>query len=873
MTRWTALLALAALTLTGGAGLSSDKSGPVFLRLRVLEPQRRFVVRIGGWGAGMLHLSPWRVPQAYLPADAKDWRDVNKWLAPNTWSPWVDLSDRDWHGRLDREGGFAEWPSLGIQLRGDDQTGQVNAAIDEITVENANYPGRVRIEVQLATAPSEEAVVKTFTEEGAYGQIVFLLPTPLTEHLDEFETGAQMTARHRAWAEEVTGGRPVTLKQMLVATSIWGHYDPELLRQEIETLKLLGFNAVNDGRWPRVLREAGVLGWWSTGFEPDPELQQWHWRQFLDGIQPKLAADEDRRWLYESAPWVIVSDEISVLRLDQMVPATLRREFQRYLGNQGLEAGQLGFESMAKVKYPLEAIFESTRPPREAPLSEKRLFYWAARFGQWWSARQLAAKTKLVQQAFPSAKTHTLPTDHGFLNAWGSPWLGMSYRLLDLFELGRQQAVDYLGSEDWLGLNHMYGPGSTWTGAQTFEYFTAVLGAGVTSPKQQLVAWITPSDEGFLRLKAFGALAQGAKHFYFWTYGPTYISTENYWSDLKSEYVGIPKVLRDLAPVEETLFAAQPVRDPVAILYSVSQDIWHPDDPACFVEKRLLWHALRHLGVQPRFVAEDEVAKGALADIKLLCVVDECVSQAAAQAIERWVSEGGTLYCSALAASRDEYDEPQSTLAFCQGIWPPEPDYVAKETHRYNERVDLPGIPPMAQATLKLPGWQEAITLPALGHVHRCRADQGEQVGTFDSGDACAVVREHGRGRTLYLGFLPMLAYGQGANFQPRTLEEKWPEAPRRIVAWALQQAGVTPVVSTDVPVVEASLLRGGKGAVVLLANFTYQPIPSLTVTIRGAGNVSSARSVEHGDIALGRIDGGVQVQLPLDWTDILVLR
>ena len=55
---------------------------------------------------------------------------------------------------------------------------------------------------------------------------------------------------------------------------------------------------------------------------------------------------------------------------------------------------------------------------------------------------------------------------------------------------------------------------------------------------------------------------------------------------------------RDRA-VGRSLYPAKPVRDPVAVLYSVSHDYWHNDDPAAFVEKRLLWHALRHLGVQP----------------------------------------------------------------------------------------------------------------------------------------------------------------------------------------------------------------------------------------------------------------------------------
>src|SRR5437016_2689685 len=192
-------------------------------------------------------------------------------------------------------------------------------------------------------------------------------------------------------------------------------------------------------------------------------------------------------------------------------------------------------------------------------------------------------------------KTETLPTDHGFFNAWGPPTMGMSAPLLDLFELGAQQSVDQLSAEDWMGLNHMYGPGYTWTGAQSFEYLSAIMRCAIGRQPMMLRGLITPSDDGYLRLKAYSALGQGAKSFFFWTFGPTYIGTENYWSDLRSEYDGIAKLGRALEQAEPILFQAKPMRDRVAILYSVSHDIWHSDEPAAFVEKRLLWHALRHL--------------------------------------------------------------------------------------------------------------------------------------------------------------------------------------------------------------------------------------------------------------------------------------
>jgi hypothetical protein len=426
----------------------------------------------------------------------------------------------------------------------------------------------------------------------------------------------------------------------------------------------------------------------------------------------------------------------------------------------------------------------------------------------------------------------------------------MSYRLLDLFELGQKRVVDQLSAEDWVGLNHMYGPAYTWTGAQTFEYFNAICSSAIAGHDMHLRALITVSDDDYLRLKCYSAIGQGTRSFFFWTFGPTYIGTENYWSDLRSEYDGIAKLGRTLEKCEDVICAAQPVRDPVAIAYCVSHDLWRSDNPAAFVEKRLVWHALRHEQVQPNFLDEEQIASGALKNIKVLYLIDWCVSRDASAAIDQWVKDGGVLYLGAGAATRDEFYEPYLP-GFAKAVWPDDAtkQFVVEQGHTYNERTDLPKIKPMGTAN----------GIPVIGCRMPLRA----------GGDESTI--SYGNGKIFAVGFMPGLAYAQGAHFAPAALKEKWPEAPRAVIARPLEAMRSMQQVRASVPVVEASLIKGPKGSAVVLANYTYEPIDHLVLDLHG--NFTTATSTEGVPVKLEKRDTGVRLELPLTWTDIVVLH
>jgi hypothetical protein len=289
------------------------------------------------------------------------------------------------------------------------------------------------------------------------------------------------------------------------------------------------------------------------------------------------------------------------------------------------------------------------------------------------------------------------------------------------------------------------------------------------------------------------------------------------------------------------------------------------------VEKRLLWHALRHAGVQPDFLDEEQVAAGdLLKKYKVLYVTDWCVSREASAAIEEWVKAGGVLCLSAGAATRDQFFEP-FTPPFAREVWPDNAAAALVDERRpYNERFDLPKLPPITKA--KLAAAYGGAVLPVLGCRMPLRAGEGQRLATFADGSPAGVVMPYGRGKVFAFGFMPMLAYGQLADFKPTTLEEKWPAAPRDLVIAPIKVAGVRPVAVADRPVVETSLLTGQAGSALVLANYTYQPIRSLTVDVKLPGRVARAVSTEGSQVQLEQTAQGVRLKLPLDCTDIVVL-
>jgi hypothetical protein len=181
-------------------------------------------------------------------------------------------------------------------------------------------------------------------------------------------------------------------------------------------------------------------------------------------------------------------------------------------------------------------------------------------------------------------------------------------------------------------------------------------------------------------------------------------------------------------------------------------------------------------------------------------------------------------------------------------------------------------IKPLTTAKLTLT--DKAVNVKVIG----CRMDLRERIGdtqrglgNYEDGKVAGAVCTHGKGQVVAVGFLPGLAYSPFKAGQ-KTLDEVWPEDPRAIFQLPLALAKIQPVAQASVPVVEANLLTGPAGSVMVLVNYTYQPIAKLKVELQLARAPAKAVSTEKVNVRMERSASGVSLELPLEWTDIILL-
>ncbi|MGI8602204.1 MAG: hypothetical protein ACR2OZ_04305 [Verrucomicrobiales bacterium] len=831
---------LANLAAVIAAGMAEGRADGVVVRIKVVEPAGNgWKVKLGGY----IHNDPWRLPevQAEVPKDG--------------FSLWIDLAAAfrgKLHGRLNRAGGVAEFPNVTADF-------------------SAGPEGTKKLVIELATAADEKAVAKRFEETFTGAETSFTVSPDLKKDAASLETASEMTARRLAWAREASGGKTVTPQKLWVQTSFWSPQRPELNVLEGEVLALLGFNLV--------------------GNQKDEVHEKWrflqpgghHWTEF----GPALSREEIEAQISGPAKRAVkglrptlfnFSDEIAC-RPPIGKDAKALAHFRAWLTEKGLAPQEFGVDAL-DVVIPIETPPDLRERQKVDRRAANHTFVWTTRFRHESATQRIRWLTESFHRHAPEGiLTSALVADHPYFGGSGlgmgmhrenTTWGGWPLSL-DWFSLARERAVDVIGIEDWLGLQYMYGPGTTWEGFQLIGFQAALFRSG-SRGEMPIITWITPSDETNLRLKSASALCQGAKHFFYWTYGPTATSTENYWSDLRSAYDGIVAITRQLAGAEDIIAPGKTRAARVAVLYSLSTDLWQPFGYVSMLERRLTYFSLIHDQFLVDFLTERDIDHDRLKDYAVLYVCDPNVSTSASGKIRQWVNGGGKIFGSAAAASRDDFDDAAPGLAEVFGIDPR--IEVTTQPGRFDVRGALNGLAWIDQVKLG-----NGTGFGALGMTVKVKpAGEAKVIGTFADGSPAVIEHAYGKGTSVYAATCPAVSYAKDAKFAPEALKERWP-APQREFINAQARAGASALVRLSHPVVEAGIYDAEGGSALVLANFTYQPVPKLDIELALRQKPARVRSMATGPLKFEsvRADGewpwSVKTEVALGVNDIIILE
>ncbi|MCM8817028.1 MAG: hypothetical protein NC913_05910 [Candidatus Omnitrophica bacterium] len=831
------------------------------------EPSNaKYFVKIGGY----IHIPNWYIPVAYIPGDAT--RDASYWIKAGNFTPWFDLkkhAGNSLHGRLNRAGGVAEFPNITAEF------------ITDINAENR------KVVIELSTFPDEESIVKRFEESFTGSLTSFLVSPYLKKDADHLEIANQMTQRRLSWAYQVTQGKRYSPEKLIIQTSFWAPQRSELNLKEAEVLWLLGFNTV--GNQMKEVRE-------KYGFKSPGHL----WADFSPGITKEEIEAQVKKVAqsYEKLGYVVdkgsvfnFSDEVTCPEIKNNKVALMN--FHNFLKQQKVQPEDLGVKKIEDV-IPIENPQQLKEAQKKNLKAANRIFYYTSRFRQISTNERFRWLTEAVHKYInKDVFTSTLVADHPYFAGTGlgmgmgpNPAWGSTPLACDWFAMARDMVVDMAGIEDWMGLQYMYGPNWTWEGFQLMGFQAAIFRSG-SNGKIPIMAWITPSNEINLRLKTASALCQGAKHFYYWTYGPTATSTENYWSDLRGEYDGIAAITRQLTESEKVLAEGKPRSTKVALLYSISSDLWQPFGYIHMLERRLTYFALVHEHYLVDMLTEEDIIFGKLKNYKVLYVTDPCIHQGAIEQIKKWVRNGGYIRGTCAAGTRNQFNEPIPGLAEVFGI-EPYPEVTIQEG-RWHVRGALNEITYMDTITflssqntrqfVKSGIQTPSMTIQKLGVIGvkvNLKPTKGTVHAIFSNTNPAALRNKYGKGIAEFIGSCPAIAYGKEARFVPDDLKEKWnPEIRKWVIGNIKEKA--EKLLEISHPVVEAGVYDSSNGSAIVLANFTYEPIENLKIAIDVQKKPKKVFSCENGQIEfnLTRMNKTYRLNftVPLKINDIVLIE
>ncbi len=477
---------------------------------------------------------------------------------------------------------------------------------------------------------------------------------------------------------------------------------------------------------------------------------------------------------------------------------------------------------------------------------------------------------------------------------------------VDYFELLDNDGQNAIWGEDWAN-----GSSSYQCGAYNVDLMRAAARDRGQTIGHYLIAHAGRKSWD-IKTKAAGETARGVRIWKNFSYGTSWGSHEggpswksHTWYNHPEVWQANAEVVREIGGAEDLLIDA--VADPaeVAVLYSTSSDAWQVGRNHAYGFNRMhTWMALSHAQIPVDFIAERQIERGQLAGRKVCYLSGPNLTRAAALKLRDWVKFGGSLFLSAGAAMRDEFNRPMDILS---DLVPAErkPVVTAQDYRNSGSYVHI--LKPVDTATV------DGAAMEVLSVRQLQTPKQGARtMARFSDGTPALIHGKAGRGAVFSAGFLPALDYIkqavvarrsliaehddalksaalQGHNPAPainlpdaketRSVDPRidrsynpwqFPAKIRDFLLTPVRSAKVQPLLECNIPLIDAIPLRSPKGIVIPLANHTLITRPNIRLTLRtGDQPIDRVESIHHGNIGYSVKEAGtIIINLPLAASD-----
>jgi len=618
----------------------------------------------------------------------------------------------------------------------------------------------------------------------------------------------------------------------------------------------------------------------------------------LEKRYKKIADDLKARGLWDIPQNIKLIEEAAAPSL-----ATLRSwpalnlKFREFMQQQGVEPEEvIPLQELKKIvasgKIPIKdelwTMVKLGDGSSTEALFNPKLFYYSYSFQREQLFVEVNKKaTELVEKYFAP----------GTITNSGSSYPASGYvaaiRNVDLFSLFKGKAV--MSTYEGMSVTAMDASG---IGPQTGSYDGTLSRAlskyhNAFMQGVQFACAIRGYTPFYTKLYSYGLVAQGVKTLGFWNFIGYGMEDSNISQPQMMK--AVKEISYTIGDVEDYLIGAKVKTAQVALGWSSSTDIWDAaispkEIPPLTagnniypMERHCLYYALRHNQIPVDILSEEDVIEGYLRNYKVYYLVGDHLKKETAAAIKEWVNNGGILVSVAGGGFLDNFNQPLDTLKEVYGI---KEEELTKITHWMRPKVELVHAKPLDTVIFTNPELN-GLTLDAYAYKQTFNPTTAEVWGRYQDKKPAVLCNNYGKGKGIIIGALPGFSYVKPAipllPFGRSTYSDEelssfiptdYSDEVRKILGLPICLADLDRDAYVSVPLVETTIIecKDEKTIIIPLINYSTKAISSLKINLHIKG-VKSLQSKIHGKIEYKQIKDGIELDLPLELVDFLIVE